>query len=162
MEFAHSIERYRWKKERDLLFSVYSQDNWFSLIGQLTREWSHEIRNRAAIISLNAEISITKVRKHAPKLLDPAETMEKIIEQCLKISKILDSFRELANLGQNKLSPVSLMEIIDQSIFLIKSEVSMISVHIEKRTTSDLSLSIGESTRLRSALVSILRYYIWD
>jgi hypothetical protein len=159
LEFAHSIERHRWNKERELLFSMHRQENWFSLIGQLTREWAHEIRNRAAIISLNAEISMTKVRKHAPKSLNLAETMEKIIEQCLKISKILDSVRELSDLGQNNLFPASLMEIIDHAIFLIKSEVPGIPIHIEKRTVSDLSLSIGESIRLRSALVNILRYY---
>jgi len=159
LEFIHSIERYRWKKEQDLLLDVYRQENWFSLIGQLIREWSHEIRNRAAIISLNAEISITKIRKQALKPPDPAETMEKIIEQCLRISKILDGVREFSNLGQDKLSPASLMEIIDQAIFLIKSEIPGISVHVEKKTSGDLALSIGESTRLRSALMSILRYY---
>jgi len=159
LEFAHSIERYRWNKEQELLFAVQRQENWFSLIGQLTREWAHEILNNAAIISLNAEISITKVRKQATKPSYPAETMEKIIEQCLKISKILDGVREFTNIGQNKLSPASLMEIIDQAIFLTKSEVPSVSVRIEKRADTDLSLSIGESTRLRSALVNVLRYY---
>ncbi|MEW5801307.1 MAG: hypothetical protein AB1847_04285 [bacterium] len=157
LEFAHSIERYIWKKERDLLLTVRKQENWFSLMGQLTREWSHEIRNRAAIISLNAEISMTKVRKQASKHSNAAETMEKIIEQCLKISHTLDSVRGLTNLGQNRLSADSLMEIIDQAIFLVKSELPGILVHIEKNAATDLSLSLGESTRLRSGLVNILR-----
>ena len=60
--------------------------------------------NRAAIISLNAEISMTKVRNRHQSLLNPAETMEKIIEQCLKISKILDSVEVLKPWSEQTLS----------------------------------------------------------
>ncbi|MEW6379769.1 MAG: hypothetical protein AB1611_09195 [bacterium] len=167
LELGRSIERQAWKRGQELLLAVQRQESWFSLIGQLTREWAHEIRNRAAIISLNAEISMTKVRKPTSKPLNPASTMEKIIDQCLKISKTLDNVRELSNLGQTRFSPTSLMEVINQVMFLMSLEAPQLPIQVERREAADpsaslavsLALSLGESARLRSALLGILRYF---
>lgn len=158
MEFARSIEQHVYKRERDLLLSVHRQENWFSLIGQLHREWAHEIRNRAAIISLNAEISMTRGQRQKPASVNSAATMEKIIEQCLNISNILDSLRELTNKDEDD-SFISLTEVMEQVTFLTKLEA--LQIRVEDRAANELFLSMSEGTRLRSALVSILKYYGW-
>lgn len=158
LELVRSIEQQIWSREQELLLAVQRQESWFSLIGQLTREWAHEIRNRAAIISLNAEISMTKGRGQSLKSFNLAGIMEKIIEQCLKISKTLDSIRELSNIGQSRFPLVSLEQVIEQVLFLIKLEAPKVHIQVEKRGSVDLSLSLGESARLRSALLGTLRY----
>ncbi len=162
--FTEAINHLILKRERNLLFTIQNQEKWFSLIGQLTREWSHEIRNYIAIISLNAEISIARIRKSSPsKPLDPS-AMEKIIEQCLKISGVLDGVRELSKAYQYGAPSFPVTEIIQQAVSMAKLECESLDnmIEIKSLMPEDLCISQTEGTWLRSAIIDILRYYTLD
>jgi hypothetical protein len=159
LEFAQAIERYVLRQERDFLLAAQKRESRFSLIGQLTRDWAHEIKNYVAIISLNAEISMARVRKLALTKSISLESMEKIIEQCLKISGVLDGIRGFLKGGQSELPLLSLTEIIEHTLFILKSESHPGRIRLEQEVLPELSFPQMEGTWLQSALVNILRYY---
>ncbi|MGA1874344.1 MAG: hypothetical protein ACMUIA_01920 [bacterium] len=159
LEFAQAIERYALRQERDFWLAAQKRENRFSLIGQLTRDWAHEIKNYVAIISLNAEISMARVRKLALTKSISLESMEKIIEQCLKISGVLDGIREFLKGEQPELPLLSLAEIIEHTLFILKSENYSSRIKLEQEALPEISFPQMEGTWLQSALVNILRYY---
>jgi len=159
VELAQALECYACKQEKGLLQTIKKQENWFSLIGQLTREWAHEIKNHIAIISLNAEISVVKAKKSSlPKPIN-LENIKKIIEQCQKISGVLDGIRGLSQTGLSGLPSFPLTETIRQAIFIVESEDSHNQTPIKNTLNTKLCLSYSESILLRSALINILRYF---
>ena len=141
LELAQAIEWYACKQEKNLLQTIKKQKNWFSLIGQLTREWAHEIKNHIAIISLNAEISALKTKKLSlPKPIH-LENINKIIEQCHRISGVLDGVRGLSRIGHSILPPCPLTEIIKQAVSVLESENSHNRMPIKKRMNTKLCIS---------------------
>ncbi len=155
LEFSQAIESFIWKQERDLLLSIQEQEGWFSIIGQLTREWAHEIRNYIAIISLNAEITISKIKKFSLLKSLPPENMEKIIDQCTKISSVLDGVRELTREDQIPLS-FSISQVLESVLALLRLQNPQGKITVEKKTPLTVSYPQKESIWLRSALVNII------
>lgn len=159
LEFAQALECYACKQEKSLLQTIKKQENWFSLIGQLTREWAHEIKNHIAIISLNAEISVVKAQKLSLPKPFKLENIKKIIEQCQKISEVLDGIRGFSRVSHSNLPSFPLTETIKQAISILESENGYSQPPIKKTMPTKLCLSYSENILLRSALINILRYF---
>ena len=158
LEFVQALESYVLKQEKGLMQTIKEQENRFSLIGQLTREWAHEIKNHIAIISLHAEISVVKAQKSSLAKAVTVENIKKIIEQCQKISGVLDSIRELSRVGPSGLSPLPLTETVEQAISILESENGHNHLSINNTMNTKLCLSYPENILLRSALINILGY----
>lgn len=156
--FISALEIFQLRKDKSLLMKIRNQENWPALLGQMTREWAHAIKNHIAIISLHAEITIAKSKKLAATPSPDNKAMVKIIEQCSKISGILDEVRGLSKAKQETGAGYPLSMIIEESIALLQLKNPQQDIIINEKLKIKPILFYSEGILLRSALINILEY----
>ncbi len=123
-------------------------------IGTFTSGIAHELNNPLNNISLTAESLLFGYKE-----MDEAELREhceEIIAQADRASQVVKNLLEFSRIEQPFMRRLNISEVLDKSIRLIKNQLVIQGIHLEKKIDPDLPPVKGKMQQLENAFVNII------
>ena len=128
-----------------------------SVLGEITSQVAHELRNPITIIGGFAR-SLLKKRD----VKDPDYEYVKIIaEETERMEKVLDNVLNFTKPKESQLEKVDLNQIVDQTLDMIEGEINLDKITVMKYLHPDLPPVIVNPDQIRHALLNLFRNAIW-
>lgn len=130
----------------------------FAEIAALAGGLAHEIRNPLSTISLN--LNLLSEELQAAESARDRRMLNKVLtiqQECRHLQGILDAFLQFARLGELKLQPVDLGEIVTDFVRFYEAEAAERGIDISPHLAADLPLIQGDSDLLRQVLMNLAR-----
>jgi signal transduction histidine kinase len=128
-----------------------------SVLGQITSQVAHELRNPLTVIGGFAHSILKKMEPQDPDyeyvkiISNETERMENVLNNVLDFSKTDKSHLEMVNLN----------DLVDQTFEMMETEIDSTRVSILKSPSPDSSLVRANPDLIRQALLNIFRNAIW-
>ncbi|MEJ2587912.1 MAG: ATP-binding protein [Deltaproteobacteria bacterium] len=123
-------------------------------IGTLTSGIAHELNNPLNNVSITAEV--LKLNYHDLGEAQVMEMIDEILTQTERASQIVKNLLEFSRTERPHLGNLHIHDIIDQTLNLIKNQLVVARLQVEKRIAEGLPLIRGKRQDLQQALVNIL------
>jgi signal transduction histidine kinase len=128
-----------------------------SVLGEITSQVAHELRNPITIIGGFAR-SLQK-KKDAK---DPDYEYVKIIaEETERVEKVLDNVLNFTKPKESQLEKVDLNQIVDQTLDMMEGEINSDKITVMKYPHPDLPRVMVNPDQIQHALLNIFRNAIW-
>jgi signal transduction histidine kinase len=126
-----------------------------ALVGEVSAEIAHEIRNPLAAISGSVELLDEQLRSRLSP--DEKNLINAIVEESSRMSRIFDEFLDYTKLSRGEFVVVNIGELLDQVIFILESNKRFLSgVRITKEyEKGDLSLQC-DPDKLKQVFTNIM------
>jgi signal transduction histidine kinase len=128
-----------------------------SVLGQITSQVAHELRNPLTVIGGFAHSILKKMEPQNPDyeyvkiISNETERMENVLNHVLDFSKTDKSHLEMVNLN----------DLVDQTFEMMETEIDSTKISIFKSFSPDLSLIRVNPDLIRQALLNMFRNAIW-
>ena len=141
-------------KERRRVQDELVQAGKLAALGQLSAGIAHE---------LNQPLSAIRYYLHNARLLlqrgqldTHQENIDKIDELSARMAQMINHLKNFARLPSNKLHPVDVVPVIEQSLALLKARIAEDEIAIERRYDETPYVINAEDIRLEQVLVNII------
>ncbi|SIO28054.1 ATP-binding protein [Halodesulfovibrio marinisediminis] len=141
-------------RERRRVQDELVQAGKLAALGQLSAGIAHELNQPLSAIRYylhNARLLIER-----GKLDLHQENIEKIDELSARMAGMINHLKKFARLPSNKLHPVDVVPVIEQSLALLKSRIKEDEIEIERRYDDAPHVISAEDIRLEQVLVNII------
>ncbi|WP_027362007.1 ATP-binding protein [Halodesulfovibrio aestuarii] len=141
-------------KERRRVQDELVQAGKLAALGQLSAGIAHELNQPLSAIRYylhNARLLIER-----GKLELHQENIDKIDELSARMATMINHLKKFARLPSNKLHPVDVVPVIEQSLALLKSRIAEDDIIIERRYDEKPYIINAEDIRLEQVLVNII------
>ncbi len=128
-----------------------------SVLGQITSQVAHELRNPLTIIGGFAHSILKKMDVHDSDY----EYVKIIAKETERMENILNNVLNFSKPEKFKLELVNLNDLVDQTFEMMESEIDSTKISIVKSPAPDLSLVRANPDLIRQALLNIFRNAIW-
>ncbi|MEJ5330476.1 MAG: ATP-binding protein [Desulfobaccales bacterium] len=123
-----------------------------ALVGKLAAGVAHSIRNpltsvKMRLFSLGRHLNLTPTQK---------EDLEVISQEIRHIDTIVRSFLEFSRPPKLKMQPVSLSEVVDSTLTLLRQRLESYGVTVEVQRSGRLPETQGDPEQLKEMLVNLL------
>ncbi len=123
-----------------------------ALVGKLAAGVAHSIRNpltsvKMRLFSLGRHLNLTPTQK---------EDLEVISQEIRHIDTIVRSFLEFSRPPKLKMQPVSLSEVVDSTLTLLRQRLDSYGVAVEVQRSGRLPETQGDPEQLKEMLVNLL------
>lgn len=123
-----------------------------ALVGKLAAGVAHSIRNpltsvKMRLFSLGRHHNLTPTQK---------EDLEVISQEIRHIDTIVRSFLEFSRPPKLKMQPVSLSEVVDGTLTLLRQRLESYGVTVEVKRSGRLPETVGDPEQLKEMLVNLL------
>ncbi|KPL01219.1 MAG: hypothetical protein AMJ91_00765 [candidate division Zixibacteria bacterium SM23_73_3] len=128
-----------------------------SVLGQITSQVAHELRNPMTIIGGFAHSVLKKMSKDNPDheyikiIAKETERMEKVLNNVLNFSKPDKSHLEMVNVN----------DLVDQTFEMMEPEIDSDKISMVKFPSQNLPSVRANSDLIRQALINVFRNAIW-
>ena len=120
-------------------------------IGQMTAGIMHEIGNPLAAIKTKIQIAEEETHCEECKIL-----FSELIDEVNRLASFLRSFSRLSRLQAQKLTEISLLEVVNSVITLIEPELRRRGLHLQYQTFKDMFDIKGDANQLRQLLINLI------
>jgi len=127
-------------------------------LGEMTSGIAHELNNPLHFINgFN-----NRIKKAISKIEDDTDTKslknysERIGENCERMRKIIDHFREFSRLSEHKLEPVKPQSIVERSLVLFNEQLRLKNIAISKELSSDDVLVYADENRIEQVVMNLI------
>ena len=128
-----------------------------SVLGEITSQVAHELRNPITIIGGFAHSLLKK-----KEVTDPDYEYVKIItKETERVEKVLDNVLNFTKPKESQLEEVDLNQIVDQTLEMMEGEINSDRITVMKYPHPDLSPVMVNPDQIRHALLNIFRNAIW-
>jgi signal transduction histidine kinase len=128
-----------------------------SVLGQITSQVAHELRNPLTIIGGFANSILKKMDEHN---LD-YEYVKIIVKETERMENILNNVLNFSKPDKFNLEMVNLNELVDQTLEMMEAEIDTGKLSIVKAPALNLPLVRVNPDLIRQALINILRNAVW-
>jgi len=128
-----------------------------SVLGEITSQVAHELRNPITIIGGFARSLVKKKDAKDPDY----EYVRIIAEEAERMEKVLDNVLNFTKPKESQLEKVDLNQIVDQTLEMIEGEINLDKITVMKYLYPDLPRVIVNPDQIRHALLNIFRNAIW-
>ena len=122
-------------------------------IGTFTSGIAHELNNPLNNIAITAEALMTDYAGTLPKEAD--EMLDDILTQSDRASQVVRNLLEFSRTEHPVFTRLDIREVIDRTLALIKNQLSVARVRIEKEMAADLPSIRGKSQDLQQAFLNL-------
>ncbi len=128
-----------------------------SVLGEITSQVAHELRNPVTIIGGFARSLLKK-----KKLRDSDHEYLKIIaEETERVEKVLDNVLNFTKPGKANLEKADLGQIVEQTLEMMEEEIDSDKITVMKHHQPDQPPIMVNPDQIRQALLNIFRNAIW-
>ncbi len=130
--------------------------NRVSTAGQLTAALAHELNQPLGIILSNAQAAQRMLQQEPPDLVELREILSDIVDEDRRAGEVIKRLRALLKRGETRLVPVSLNDIIEDVLRLIRSELINRGVSVQTGLAAGLPDIEGDQVQLQQVLLNII------
>ncbi|MEW6095559.1 MAG: ATP-binding protein [bacterium] len=123
-----------------------------SLIGELSANVSHEVKNPLVIISINAKELIKKFSKDAPAI----EHLNRIERQAKKAMMIIEGLLTFAREFPLEIKSVNVNDIIENSLILVEGQMTSSNIKLNKKLNPSLPDIQADPRQLEQVCLNII------
>lgn len=146
----------RMRKEINLKQQQIVAASRLSSLGEMAAGLAHEINNPLAIISSKVDVMLDRHKKSKLDNLTLEESLQKINSMVQRIAKLVKGLKVLSrDATEDPLVPVSLIDIINDSVGLCGKRISTQLVSLSIQCPADVTV-IGRAPQLTQVLVNLL------
>ncbi len=128
-----------------------------SVLGEITSQVAHELRNPVTIIGGYAR---SLLKKKDAKDAD-YEHLKIIAEETERVEKVLNNVLNFTKPGKVNLERADLSQIVDQTLEMMRGEVDADKITVKQYAHPDLPQVVVNPDQLRHAFLNIFRNAIW-
>ena len=128
-----------------------------SVLGQITSQLAHELRNPLTIIGGFAHSILKKMDAHDSDY----EYLKIITKETERMENILNNVLNFSKPEKFNLEKVNLNELVDQTLEMMESEIDLTKISIVKLPDPEISLVQANPDLIRQALINIFRNSLW-
>lgn len=132
-----------------------AQANRLATLGQVTAGVAHEINQPLAAIRAYAENAQLFLRRQDEN--NAAQNLERVVGLTDRIASITDTLRGFARRGRSALEPLSVEDILDGAMLILRSRIRESGVELERRSVGGEAIILGGRIRLEQVLVNLVR-----
>lgn len=157
IELMRAIEKFILESEQKFLLEERIGLEKLTTIGELASGFAHEVRNPVAIISLNAEIVISRLSDQSIQCEKVKGSLNEILNQCQRLSMASSQLLNFARPNSATFEYIELDNLIERSIYLIRQEMDFDNIDIIKEIQIDLPELYGDRIQLEHVFINLLR-----
>jgi signal transduction histidine kinase len=128
-----------------------------SILGQITSQLAHELRNPMTIIGGFAQSVLRKMPQDDPD----AEYLKIIVKETERMERALDHVLDFSQPDSANLEMVNLNELVTQTFEMMAPEIDSGKVSITTFPEDQLPLILANPDLIRQALLSVFRNSLW-
>ncbi len=126
------------------------------LLGQMAAGLAHELNQPLTAITQNADTALWSAKQSPEQDEDLIQILKELDQQAHRAADIIKALRGFAKKGEEWKAPFDLTELLDQSLKLVRAEVTEHAVTIDVQL-NDLPLVYGIRVQIAQVLVNLLR-----
>jgi PAS domain S-box-containing protein len=124
-------------------------------MGELTASIAHEVNQPLASIIANGETALCRLARPEPDVDKIRELTGRMVDDARRASEIIDSIRAMATRKAPQQMPLSLNDVIHESIGLLRHEFQLKSVSVSLDLAPALPYVVGDRTQLHQVIVNL-------
>ncbi|NIM99947.1 MAG: hypothetical protein GTO24_18300 [candidate division Zixibacteria bacterium] len=128
-----------------------------SVLGQITSQVAHELRNPMTIIGGFANSVLKKMDGNNPNY----EYIKIIAKETERMENVLNNVLNFSKPDQSRLEMVNLNDLVDQTFEMMEPEIDSTKISIAKSASPDLAAVRANPDLIRQALLNVFRNAIW-
>jgi signal transduction histidine kinase/HD-like signal output (HDOD) protein/ActR/RegA family two-component response regulator len=119
-------------------------------VGRLAAGAAHEINNPLAAISAQAQLMLRRTKDEKN-----TKSLDAVIEQCNRISKIIGDLMGFARPAEPKIEPTLIKTVIDNALSVIENRIRVAGIEIKKEYEKDLPLIQADAKQLEQVFLNL-------
>jgi signal transduction histidine kinase len=139
-------------REKERLEKELHQNEKLASMGRMVASIAHEIRNPLGIIRSSSELLFKKAKKeNSPH----TRLLEAIFQESRRLSQTVNDFLDYARPKQPRMEDVDLVQVIDEALAFLHTEIRRKNVHVEKIVPGQVMVK-GDKDLLYRAFYNLL------
>jgi len=127
-----------------------------STLGELTASIAHEVNQPLAAIVTSGEACLRWLDRDVPQLDGAKRAVERMIGDGRRASEVIRRLRNLARKDDFRKLPLDLNDVIDDTLPLVRRELSAHRVTLELDIATELPLVAGDRIHLQQVVINLL------
>ena len=125
-------------------------------LGVLTASIAHEVKQPIGAIFTNAESSVRWLKRAKPDIEKALVLTSRVVADARRTCEIVDRIREMASQRAPVHKPLSLADVINNSLNFLRHELLLKGVVLSLDLTRDLPQVVGDRTQLQQVIVNLV------
>jgi len=142
----------RWRQARSELSHVTR----VATLGELTASITHEVNQPLAAISAGGQAALRWVDRPAPDIGEARRCLERIVREAHRANEVIMRTRELYKKSDPTKIPININDAINDSISLVRREVTNRDVSLQVDLGSGLPLVRGDRIQLQQVIINLV------
>jgi signal transduction histidine kinase len=126
-----------------------------SVLGELTASIAHEVNQPLAAITTNGQAGLRWLNRAEPNVTESLELMKRMVADARRAADIISRVRDMATRRPHQRIPVSLHQIIDESLLFLGHEIQARNVLVALNRASQLPDVLADRTQLQQVVVNL-------
>jgi signal transduction histidine kinase len=133
------------------------QSGKLAALGELSSGIAHELNNPLHFIkSFNRRIRETYHKSQTVSFADIETFVDKINDNCNRMQRIVQHFRDFSRQTEHKLMPIAINEIVSRSFTLFNEQLRLHSINVKLSLSPENPYVLGDGNRLEQVLVNLI------
>ncbi|HEQ60481.1 MAG TPA: hybrid sensor histidine kinase/response regulator, partial [Firmicutes bacterium] len=137
------------RKAQSAQAQLYQSDRLAS-VGRLAAGAAHEINNPLAAISAQAQLLLRRVKEEKDR-----QSLQVILEQSTRISKIISDLMGFARPAEPKIEPTLVKGVIERALGVLEGRIKVAGVQVRKEFQADLPLISADAKQLEQVCLNL-------
>lgn len=134
------------------------QSERLAVVGKMSANVAHEIKNPLGTIVLNAELLEEELARLGGAESEEARQLLGVIKSEINhLLEVIEEYLQFARLPKLKLEPGNVNEVVDQLLFFLKEEANERNIYIVEELATTLPPVLIDVRQLRQALLNIIK-----
>ncbi|MCX5493277.1 ATP-binding protein [Kaistia dalseonensis] len=127
-----------------------------STLGELMASISHEVNQPLAAIVTNGQAGLRWVSRDVPDIAEVRSSLERMIGDAKRAGEVIQRLRALSSNSAPLQTPVSLNEIIEETLTLVQREILAHQIMLRLSLLEDAPPVIGDRVQLQQVVINLV------
>ena len=127
-----------------------------AVLGELTSSLAHEVNQPLTAILSNAQAALRFLAQDNPDMNEISEILHDIIRDDNRAAEVIRKIRSMLKKEESSFEPVSMNNIIEETLNVLRNDIALISITIEKYLDSSLPPVHADRIHLQQVFLNLV------
>jgi PAS domain S-box-containing protein len=127
-----------------------------AVLGELTSSLAHEVNQPLTAILSNAQAALRFLVQDQPDLNELAEILQDIIRDDNRAAEVIRKIRSMLKKEESSFESVSMNTIIEETLNVVRNDIALMSVTIEKNLDPSLPVVQADRIQLQQVILNLV------